>query len=90
MVDWEKQKSIEIALHSLKQTLENEIKFQENLLSLLPNEFSQLKKKKLNKFQNFKIQEISVIGSFILRTVTQPNNNVDVTVKIPNVFLFYF
>jgi flagellar biosynthesis/type III secretory pathway chaperone len=85
MVEWEKQKSIEIALHSLKKTLEKEIKFEENLLNLLPNEFTQLKKKKLNKFPSFKIQEISVIGSFILRTVTQPNNNVDVTIKIPTV-----
>ena len=58
--------------------MENEIKFDENLLDLLPKEFEELKKLKLKNLKNFKIEEISVVGSFILRTVTQPNNNVDV------------
>ena len=67
--------------------MENEIKFDENLLDLLPKEFEELKKLKLKNLKNFKIEEISVVGSFILRTVTQPNNNVDVTLKIPTDFI---
>eukprot|EP01080_Neovahlkampfia_damariscottae_P001140 gene1140-10654_t len=86
-VNWEKQKSIEHSLHLLKNVLENEIKFDENLLDLLPKEFEQIKKNKLKKLKNFKIEDIAVIGSFILRTVTQPNNNVDITLKIPKEFI---
>lgn len=84
-VNWEKQKSIEIALHLLKELIEksnSQVDFSN--LNKLPKEFNQILKTKLKeKNFNFKIESISVVGSFILRSIAKPNTNVDVCLTMP-------
>lgn len=90
-VDWEKNRSIDVALHALKNVLEQAKSTGKQLIDVsaeithflsLPM-FGELRS--LIHSSKVKLEEvkIAIVGSFLIRSIAKPNENVDVTVLLP-------
>lgn len=92
-VAWNKQKSIETALRALKTVLDSMTSTKadcEDLFEFLPSEefhelHEHMKKLSLNELEFKHPRDVTIVGSFLLRTVAKPVENVDVAIKIPKV-----
>lgn len=92
-MDWERHKFYEKSLVKLKDLLLSEelmIFFDKKSLNYLPKGFFQLKQMPIpseieEQQLSFKISDIVVIGSFLLRTIALPHPNIDIGIFFPNV-----